>query len=153
MRQQTWFAVIVCATAVIPGFLVGALFKGFMYVFGGWAENSDFLYLHTLFGLDAPGALYNFIFAGAVPNGVQAFVAGFVAVWLMERIAKGANYVLSATITGALYTGFFICLLIVALTVSGFTTEMLLAVCQCMGLWAGLWSAAASLPAPQRATV
>jgi hypothetical protein len=98
---------------VFPGFIIGALLKALMYVFGGWAENSDFLYLHALFGVEAPGAIYNFIFAKAVPNGFQAVVGGFVAVWIMEKIARGANHALAATVTGALFTGFLICLVIV----------------------------------------
>jgi hypothetical protein len=98
MRQQTWFATVVCTVAVIPGFIVGALFKALMYVFGGWAETSDFLFLHALLGFEAPGMIYHWIFGEAIPNFFQSLVAGFVAVWLMEKIAKGANCLLSATI-------------------------------------------------------
>jgi hypothetical protein len=152
MREQTWFAVVVCTIGVIPGFIVGGLFKILMYVFGGWAENSDFLYLHRLFGLEAPGALYNFIFANALPNGFQALIAGFVAVWIMEKIARGSHYGLAAMITGALYTGFLVCLIILSFANFGITSEMLLSICQCVGLWVGLGSAAASLPLPQKAT-
>jgi hypothetical protein len=69
-----------------------------MYVFGGWAETSDFLFLHALFGFEAPGMIYHWIFGEAIPNFFQSLVAGFVAVWLMEKIAKGANCLSSATI-------------------------------------------------------
>jgi hypothetical protein len=153
MRQQTWFAVIVCIIAVIPGFIVGALAKALMQVLGGWAENSDFLYLRALFDFETPGALYNFIFAGAVPNGMQGLTAGFVAVWIVEKVAKGANYGLSATITGALYTGFLLCLIVITLAKLGITQEMLLSICQGVRLWIGLASAAAGLPAPSRVMI
>jgi hypothetical protein len=148
MRQQTWFAVVVCVIAVIPGFFVGGLVKAVMYVFGGWAENSDFLYLHALFGLDGPGALYNFIFAHAIPDTFQGGVGGFVAVWITEKAARGANYALAATITGALYTGFVACLILVIFMHLGITSEMLLSICQCVGLWIGLGGTAAAFPVP-----
>jgi len=153
MRQQTWFAVIVCALGVLPGFIVGALLKALMYVLGGWAETSDFLYLHALFGFETPSMIYHWIFGEALPNFFQALIAGFVAVWLMEKIAKGANYLTAATITGALYTGFVLCLIVISLVTVGMTNAMVLATIQCVGIWCGLESAAVSLPAPQRATV
>src|SRR3954464_9252086 len=103
MREQTWFATVVCVVGVIPGFIVGALMKILMYVFGGWANGSDFLYLHALFGIETPGMVYEWIFAHAIPSLFQAIIGGFVAVWIMEKIAKGANYNLAATVTGALY--------------------------------------------------
>jgi hypothetical protein len=61
MREQTWFATIVCVIAVIPGFIVGGLLKMLMYAFGGWANGSDFLYLHAIFGLETPGQVYEWI--------------------------------------------------------------------------------------------
>jgi hypothetical protein len=151
MRQQTWFAAIVCTIAVLPGFIVGALFKAFLYIFGGWAEGSDFLYLRILFGIETPGKIYEWVFAQAIPNFMQAVIAGFVAVWLMEKIAKGAHHSLAATIAGALYTGFLICLLVIVLPKLGVTSEMLVSTVQCVGLWIGLGSAAAALPAPRSA--
>jgi hypothetical protein len=152
MREQTWFATIVCVIAVIPGFIVGGLLKILMYVFGGWANGSDFLYLHAIFGIETPGQVYEWIFAQAIPSGFQALAAGFVAVWIMEKIAKGAHHTLAATITGALYTGFLICLVVIGLAQMGITSDMLLSICQGIGLWIGLGSAAASLPAPRSAT-
>jgi hypothetical protein len=146
MRQQTWFAALVCAVAVIPGFVVGGLVKIFMVVVGGWVEDSDFLYLHALFGLDKPGMIYNWIFAHAIPSTVQAGVAGYFAVWAMEKIAKGANYHLAAMITGGLYTGIVICMFVISVAAFGMNSDILLAVCQCVGLWIGLEGAAAVLP-------
>jgi hypothetical protein len=35
LRQQTWFASVVCTIAVLPGFIVGSFLKALMYVFGG----------------------------------------------------------------------------------------------------------------------
>jgi hypothetical protein len=120
-----------------------------MYVFGGWADGSDFLYLHALFGIETPGMLYEWIFAHAIPSLLQAIIGGFVAVWIMEKIAKGANYNLAATVTGALYTGFLICLVALTVVKTGVTSDMLLSILQGVGLWIGLGSAAASLPAPR----
>jgi hypothetical protein len=153
MRQQTWFAVIVCTIGVLPGFIVGAFLKAIMYVFGGWAETSDFLYLHALFGFETPGMIYHWIFGEALPNFFQALTGGFVAVWLMEKIAKGANYHTAATITGALYTGFVLCLIVISLVTVGMTGAMVLSTIQCVGIWCGLESAAVTLPAPRRALV
>ena len=59
MRQQTWFASVVCALAVMPGFALGGLFKMFLYVFGGWTEGADFLYLRAIFGIETPGLVYD----------------------------------------------------------------------------------------------
>jgi hypothetical protein len=153
MREKTWFATIVCILAVIPGFIIGALFKALMYVFGGWAEGSDFLYLHAIFGLETPSAVYHWIFGEAIPNGVQGIVAGYVAVWIMEKIAKGANYSSAAMITGALYMGFLICLVAITLPKLGVTSGLLLGIIQIVGIWIGLASAAATLPAPRRVSV
>src|ERR1700747_2401651 len=143
MRQQTWFATVVCTIAVLPGFIVGGLAKALLYIFGGWADGADLLYLHALFGIETPGKIYEWVFVQALPNFIQAVTAGFVAVWLMEKIATGATYNLAPTITGALYTGFLICLLVISLPKLGVTSEMLLSTVQCVGLWAGLGSAAA----------
>ncbi|THD68431.1 MAG: hypothetical protein E7813_10400 [Bradyrhizobium sp.] len=112
MRQQTWFATVVCTIAVLPGFAVGALFKAFLYVFGGWAEGSDFLYLRAIFGLETPGKIYGWIFTQALPDTVQAVLAGYIAVMITERICKGADNVLAVRITGGIYTGFLICLVL-----------------------------------------
>ncbi len=152
MIEQTWFATVVCVIAVIPGFIVGGLMKMLTYVFGGWANGSDFLYLRAIFGIETPGEIYEWIFAHAIPSGLQALVAGFVAVWVMEKIARGAHYALAATITGALYTGFLICLVVIGFAQVGITGDMLLGICQGIGLWIGLGSAAASLPVPRSAT-
>jgi hypothetical protein len=152
MRQQTWFATIVCAIAVLPGFLLGGLFKGFLYVFSGWTEGYDFLYLRAIFGLEVPGKIYEWVFAQAIPTLMQGAIGGFFAVWLMEKIAKGAQHSLAATITGALYTGFLVCLLVISLPRVGVTNDMLLSIVQCVALWVGLGSAAATLPVPKRAT-
>ena len=145
-RQQTWFATVVCAIAVIPGFILGAIAKIFMVLFGGWADDSDFLFMHALFGLDKPGMIYNWVFVHAIPSGVQAGIAGYFAVWATEKIAKGANYGLAAMITGGLYTGMVVCLFILTTAAVGVTSDILLSVCQCVGLWVGLASAAATLP-------
>src|ERR1700682_3078189 len=48
----------------------------------------------------------------------------------MEKIAKGAHHTLAATIAGALYTGFLICLVVIGLAQMGITGDMLLAICQ-----------------------
>ena len=151
MRQQTWFAVAVCAIAVIPGFIVGALFKLVMVFFGGWAEGWDFLYLHALFGLNMPGMIYEWIFGHAIPSFMQACVAGFCAVWAMEKVARGANYSMAAMITGGLYTGIVLCLFILTVAAVGVTSDILLSLCQCVGLWVGLESAAATLPGRKEA--
>jgi hypothetical protein len=148
VRQQSWFASVVCALAVMPGLALGGLFKMFLYVFGGWTEGSDFLYLRAIFGIETPGVVYEWIFAQAIPTGFQGIVAGFLAVFVTEKICKGANYVLAATITGALYTGFLICLVVLMLVWVGVTRELLLSVCQLVGLWIGLGSAAAASPRP-----
>lgn len=124
-----------------------------MIVFGGWAERSDFLYMNAIFGFDAPGRIYGWIFSEAVPNFVQAMIGGFVAVWLMEKIARGANYTSAAMITGALYTGFLICLFAISIPTIGLTSDTPAAVLQCIGLWIGLMSAATTLPAPKGAVV
>jgi hypothetical protein len=64
MRQQTWFATVVCTIAVLPGFIVGALAKAFLYIFGGWAEGSDFLYLRAP---DSPSLALQFAEPVALP--------------------------------------------------------------------------------------
>lgn len=154
MRQQTWFATIVCAIAVIPSFFVGAIAKIVMLVFGGWGEDSDFLYLHALFGFEKPGMIYDWVFLHAVPSFMQAGVAGFCAVWAMERIAKGANHNLAAMITGGLYTGIVISLFLLTLAAAGLNgvnSDVLLSIVQCVGLWVGLEGAAAALPTPRSA--
>jgi hypothetical protein len=84
------------------------------------------------------------------PSLFQAIIGGFIAVWIMEKIAKGANYNLAATVTGALYTGFLICLVVLVIMKIGITSDMLLSILQGVGLWIGLGSAAASLPAQRR---
>jgi len=80
VRQYTWFATVVCVIAVIPGFVVGAIFKMVMVVVGDLAEDSDFLYLHALFGFEKPRMIYNWVFAHAIPSFAQAGIAGFCAV-------------------------------------------------------------------------
>ena len=153
MRQQTWFATVVCTIAVIPGYILGALFKVLMYVFGGWINGYDFLYLHVLFGLETPNIIYEWVFAHAIPSFIQAVVASYFAVWVMEKVAQGADYRLSATITGALYTGAIICLTILTLlTIGPLPNDMLISFIQCVGLWIGLSSAANELPAHKRVT-
>ena len=146
MRQYTWFATVVCVIAVIPGFVVGAIFKMVMVVVGDWAEDSDFLYLHALLVLEKPRVIYNWVFAHAIPSFAQAGIAGFCAVWAMKKIARGANYHLAAIITGGLYTGIVVCLFILTIaTAARVTSDSLLSIVQCTGLWIGLESAAATL--------
>ena len=146
MRENTWFATAVCVIAVIPGFVVGAIFKILMVMVGDLAEDSDFLYLHALFGFEKPGVIYNWVFAHAIPSFAQAGIAGFCAVWAMEKIARGANHHLAAMITGGLYTGIVVCLFILTIaTAARVTSDSLLSIVQCTGLWIGLESAAATL--------
>ncbi|QHO72321.1 hypothetical protein ACH79_06460 [Bradyrhizobium sp. CCBAU 051011] len=150
MRQQTWFAVAVCTIGTLLGFVVGGLL---MLVSGAWSASSDFLYLRALFGIETPGKIYQFIFGEGIPSFIQAVIAGFIAVWIMEKVAKGANLGLAAMITGGLWTGFLIFLLLFSLRITSFTTELLLSMVQGVGLWIGLASAAASLPAPSRSAI
>lgn len=152
MRRQTWFTCIICVLGTLPGFIIGGIFKIFFGVFGGWAEaeNSDFLFLHALFGIDAPGQLYSWIFARAIPAAFQSAVAGFVAIYATEKICRGAKIELAAHITGALYTGALIAGVILELMMHGPVSEMLLAAVQAAGLWIGLSSAVASLPVYSR---
>jgi hypothetical protein len=151
MRQQTWFACLVCVFGVLPGFAVGALLKILMYVFDGWAEGSDFLYLRALFGLETPRMIYELIFSNAIPNLFQGGMAGLVAVLITEKICKGANHYIAVCITGALYTGILIPILFLTWLKLGLTSEMLIAICQLVGLCIGLGSSVTALPAPRSA--
>jgi hypothetical protein len=135
-----------CSIAVIPGFVVGGVVRFLMVLFGGWAEDSDFLYLHALFGFEKPAMIYSWIFVQALPSFVQSIVAGYCAVWAMEKIAKGANYSLAAMITGGLYTGILIAMLFLVIMTNRANSDLLLSVAQCVGLWLGLEGAAATSP-------
>jgi hypothetical protein len=151
MRQQMWLATVVCAVAVIPGYFLGALFKILMYVFGGWINGSDFLYLHALFGIEMPNIIYEWVFAHAIPSFIQAMIGGYFAVWVMEKLASGADYRSAALITGALYTGALICLTILTLLTAGpLVSDMLISIIECVGIWIGLNSAANELPLPRK---
>lgn len=143
MRQKLWFACVACALAVLPGLVVGAvasLIVGFFNMLQ-FSPDTDFLYLKTLFGIEAPGVLINWVLFRLFPIAVQGGIAGAFAVWLTAKVYLGERLDFAAYMTGALYTGIVIALTIVLLVVRPWIEATLGAadeVSRLVGLWIGI---------------
>lgn len=155
MRQQTWFACIACVLAVMPAILVGGVAVLIFQSISSWHAdpNSDFLYLRTLFGIEAPGVIINYIFFRLIPVGMQGAIAGSLAIWMTAKVYKGPKIDIAAYVTGALYTGVTIALTVVAFILKSSIEATVTAIeqaCQLVGLWGGLLAMAESEMAEQR---
>jgi hypothetical protein len=104
--------------------------------------------LRTLFGIETPSKIVGWLFNGAFPAVIHGVAAGGVAMWFTGKICKGARYEIAALITGALYTGMLILVVILSLTIEGPTVHAAEAVCQVVGLWFGLFMVLETLPRP-----
>jgi hypothetical protein len=148
MLRQTWFACIICVLGVLPGLIAGAL-AGILYrafnasYLGG---EPDFFMLRTLFGIEAPSKFVGWLFNGAFPAAIHGGFAGAVAMWLTGIICKGARYDTAAWVTGGLYSGVVIVIVILSLIIQGPNVGAVEFICQLIGLWLGLTMVLETLP-------
>jgi hypothetical protein len=142
-NKKDWMAGLVCALAVIPGFVVGGVIVIFVQVLNDWQADphSDFLYLRAIFGIEAPGVLFNFLMFRLIPNFGQGLAAGAFAIWVTGKFFKEAPLETIAYMTGALYTGMILMAVVLmfalrgAITAGiGFAEELF----RFGGLWVGL---------------
>jgi hypothetical protein len=155
MRNQTWFACVVCSVSVLPGLVLGALASFVVTFLNGMqvSPDTDFLFLKTLFGIEAPGIVINFIFFVLLPIGLQGAIAGSFAIWVTSKLALNAKYDVGAYITGALYTGAVLALAIVLFVVrptSVATVGLIQEIARIVGLWLGLLGTAETFSAEQK---
>jgi len=140
MRQRLWVGCTICAIAVAPGLVVGAvvsLIVGFLN-FLQFSTDTDFLYLKSLFGIEAPGVIINWVLFRLLPIGVQGGVAGAFAVWFTNKVYLGEKLESAAYMTGALYTGIVLALGIV-LFVAKPWIEAALGIADEISRLVGLW--------------
>jgi hypothetical protein len=147
MRNQTWFACVVCVFAVIPAFIVAGVIALIMQVLNGMYGGNDYdiLYLRALFGIEWPSLLIKFIFFKLIPVGVQGGFAGAIAVWLTAKATVGVELHSPALVTGSLYTGMVVLLGIILVTTRPSGDAVLSIIeetVRLIGLWIGLLSTA-----------
>jgi hypothetical protein len=161
MRQQTWFAVVICVLSVIPGTIAGAglayIYRISAYVMVG--DAPDFFWSRVLFGLEAPGQLYRWVLFSGFPVFVHGVLTGLIAILSTNFFCKGANLRIAAVFAGALYTGLSVGVIVISLVfiimrrgtaLSEYTDladSLAVSVILLAGLWVGLLTGIASVPA------
>ncbi len=151
--KPTWLAVIVCVIAVIvPGLIVGAAASFVFRMFAGRERAPDPFGLNMFFGIDAISKILSLIFYVGMSAWVHGAIAGAVAAGLTRVICRGANILKAASITGALYTGLMVLVLLLSLSVPSNTSDSVATVFQLVGLWCGLISVAATAPQLEAST-
>jgi hypothetical protein len=140
--KPTWFAVIVCVIAVIPGIIVGAVVSFVYRMFVVQGPAPDPFGLHFLFGIDTISKIlswvFYWIFYVEMAAVLRGGIAGAVSVGLTIVICRGANIAKAAFITGALYTGLIALVFFGGLFTIGITRDAVVSVFELVGLWVGL---------------
>jgi hypothetical protein len=153
MRKQAWLAIIICILGLVPGLLFGAVAAYLYRLSTAWhvGYNPDFMMLRTIFGIEWPGMILQWILFQGIPSGVHGFVAGAMAVFITSTICKGAPIDLAAYATGTLVTGVFLVFLFLGWMSHATIMDVTLAeaVLQIVGLWCGLIGTASSVRSDQ----
>ncbi len=152
MRKQAWFICIIAIAAVIPGMLLGGIAAIIYRLMTGYeiGRHPDFFLMRTLFGIDTPGQIVEWIFFSAFPLTIHGIVAGAFAMFVASLVSQHPNHALVAGVTGGIYTGIMIVAYVFTLVVRGFDQQILESACQVIGLWIGLFFVAEALPAPRQ---
>jgi hypothetical protein len=149
MRRQAWFAIIICILALVPGLIAGAVAAYIYRLTTAWhiGYDPDWMMLRTIFGIEWPGMIVQWIFFSAFPSFVHGLVAGGVATWITAYVCKGAPFETAAYSTGTLVTGLFGVSVILVFVIGGpIPPSIVEATIQIVGMWAGLITALGSVP-------
>ncbi len=150
MRRRTWFAIVICVIGVVPGLFVGA-FAAYAYrslIGYGPDDHLDMPTLRATFGAATPGLILQWIYSEAIPALLHGGLSGAFAVLATRWIYRGARCDLAAYVTGALYSGLVLILLVWVVGMLGLTKDAVGSVVQIAGLWIGLLVALPSRRGP-----